>query len=158
MSTPKDEVLYICKKYPQFSFRLTKSRIQFQKGELRLTDPAEIKMLDGLLETNPTFKQLIKKVDKEAAEKFVRERMRQQQSAAVKGGVTAEDIKHAQTPLEERDANFANMTDEQSQTLTDEMQKDSDLVLTEKTNNPVVDSTSKPTLPLPSLASLVEKK
>lgn len=157
----EEPVRYVCQKYPKFSFRIETTRFKFDKGQLLITNPAEVEMLDELLANKPDFAMKIKKVDKAAAEEFARQHRNKEGmlGGAVKGGLDSQKILDSQTPIEARDKALADAVDPKAlDALTDELAKDSALVLTQKAENPVESSTT-PTKPSPlNIASLVEKK
>ena len=98
-----------------------------------------------MLKTNPAFALKFFKVDKAAADEFVRQQMNKGKgvmTGAVKGGVDSQDIINSQTaqPLAERDAELDAMGKEQADELRDKLASDSELVLTQKVENPVVSS------------------
>jgi hypothetical protein len=141
MAKLDEPVIYISDKFPKFKIRVGKKKYQFQKHELHVYTEEEVQALDEILEENSMLKTKFRKVDKAAAEEFVKSLMRKNpRHAAVKGPVSAQDIMHSQSPLQERDAALSQMTEEQVNSLTNEMASDNAFVMTEKANNPVPDS------------------
>jgi hypothetical protein len=147
MAKLSEPQVYICKKYPKYKFRIEKKHYQFENGQLQVHTEEDVEALDNVLDTIPAIALLVAKVDKDAAEAFVREQMKKKDpfGGAVKGTVDSQDILNSQKPLAERDAALSGLEQSQMDALTDELAKDSDLIMTQKVENPVVSTTEKPT-------------
>ncbi len=150
MENEKEPIQYVCKKFPKFSFRISNTRYKFNDGLLFLEDETHVKALDALILKNSTFTQNVVKIDKEAAEVFVRERIKnlganRLLSGAKKGGVDSQDILNSQDfrSLQERDIEMSNLSKEAADELVETLAKDSSLILTEKEKNPIKSSVDK---------------
>lgn len=151
--------IYVCKQTPALRFRLGDNRYQFNNGELRLSNEKDIKQLDELIKTKMPFSATVSKVDKEAAEVFARQHMKDTQFklGASKGGIDSETIRHSQTPIEQRDAELSDISPGQLDHIKEELQNDSNLIITDKVENPIV-STTTPVKPANALSNLTEKR
>lgn len=146
MTQLEESVIYICKAHPSFSFRIGNKRHKFTKHELHLDNEEQIADLDAALIDIPTLALKVKKVDKKAAAEFVASLIKNPLGGAVKGPVSAQDILNSQKPLQERDAAFENLEPGQEDEIIDKLNDDSNLILTQKQENPVV-STTEPEKP-----------
>lgn len=132
------EAIYACEKYAGFQFRLGETRHQFEKHQLVIIDKAIADELDDFLSTNPAFAMKVKKVDLAAAEALVANH-KATHGGAHSGPFSSNAMAQMETDkLEGRDKQFAQMSPEDKANVTDAMAKDSDLILTEKVEAPVV--------------------
>jgi len=133
-------VSYVCPNAPGFTFRLGKTRVRFNQGALTLTDSNLIELLDGFIKTLPTFRRLVKKVDKNAALKLMQEHQAAR-GGATKGGLTSQSHQNVHAIPVAGDAALGNLSVEQQEKLIDDVKADSGLNLTkipaESTKSPL---------------------
>lgn len=145
MTKLETPVFYICEKFPSLAVRFDKKRYKFNNHELRITTQEEVDTIDEILEENSILASKIRKVDKTAAEEFVKSLLNKNtHRMAVKGPVSAQDIIHAQTPIDQRDANLTALQPDQLHNLTKELADDNSFIMTEKAKNPETSSVDKP--------------
>jgi len=152
MTKLNEPVIYISDKYPSFMISVEKKNYRFTNHELRIQTQEEVDAFDKVLAEVPVLSTKFRKVDKAAAEEFVKNLMqRNSRHSAVKGPVSSQDILHAQSPLQERDADLSALQPDQLATLTQEMAADNSFIMTEKAKNPL---TSTVDAPVPQKLSL----
>ncbi len=122
-------VHYTSKDAPGFSFRLDKTRFRFAQGVLVLTDQHFVNLLDGFIKTLPTFRRLVKKVDKNAALKLMQAHQAER-GGAVKDGLTSQSHQNVHAVPTAGDAALNNLSVAQQEQLIDDVQNDSGLNLT----------------------------
>jgi len=136
------EAIYACEKYAGFNFRLGKTRHVFEKHQLVITDKDLAAELDDFLSSNPAFAMKVKKVDLAAAEALV-ENHKATHGGAHSGPFSSSAMAQMETDkLEGRDKQFAQMSPEAKAKVTDALAADSDLIVTEKVDKPVVAAAS----------------
>lgn len=132
------EAIYACKTSSGFQFRLGENRYRFEKHQLVITDEVAAKELDDFLAKTPAFAAKVQKVDLAAAEALVANH-KATHGGAHSGPFSSSAMAQMETDkLEGRDKQFAQMSLEDKANVTDAMAEDSDLILTEKVNAPVV--------------------
>jgi hypothetical protein len=131
----ENPAIYVCKNFPGFTIREENTTFRFVAGKLTLTTEEAAALLDKVLAQNAEIACQIKKVDKQAAEAFVREHRNSPAflaSTAGKGGLTSAHVTHAKNSLQQRDADLAQMPMDQQLELHKQLAADS-LLLTEST-------------------------
>ena len=158
MSKLEESVVYICEAHPAFTFRIGNKRHKFIKHVLHLDDEQQIADLDAALLDIPALSLKVKKIDKAAAEELVKSLVKPGLGGAVKGSVSAQDILNSQKPLQERDADFANLQPGQEDAIVEELAKDSNLLLTQKQENPIVSTTEASAKVKPNALNFLKEK
>lgn len=127
--------------YRNFSFRIDKTQYKCEKGQVKITDPEHAKLLEELIKTKPHFSSHMKKVDINAAEKLVRQHMKNfpKLNGAHQGSTDSLAIMKAQqATLLERDVALSQLSLDEKSNVLKEVSGDVDLTMTETAKQPLL--------------------
>lgn len=132
MSQKESGAVYVCERHPGFFFRLNGKRFNFEKHQLKVDNPEDMKAIDELLKENPVFAQKIKKVDVAAAEALVAKHQREH-GGAVSGPFSSDMMaKMEANRLTARDEQFNRM--DNAEEVKTALEEESNLKITHKAN------------------------
>jgi hypothetical protein len=119
-------VTYLCKRMPQMSFFMDygkgKKRFSFEGGVLRLTGK-EASQLEELLETADHLRNLIEKVDLEAADAVAKAHAAAQRKQAVSGGMSTAHLREMEkTTMRARDVELQTQSADGADAIREELE------------------------------------
>ena len=159
-----EPVVYVCKKYPGFSFKGTNRWFRFEKHQLTLKNQDDVDDMDMHLEKYPNIKMHVAKVDLAQAEALVLAHIKSH-GGAMQGPFTAAHGNQGElNDIAKRDAAMAAMSPQQETDLRKNLEVDSNLMTTVPTQ-PVKQASgpaktgalAKPVTPTTPAAPLITK-